>query len=57
MLDIIAFLIYTGVIYHLKKQYDMAEERYRYALSLEPSLMTAKDNLHKLQMTRRKHSI
>ena len=51
------YLSYTGVIYHLKKQYNMAEEHYRYALSLEPSLMTAKDNLHKLQMTRRKHSI
>ena len=56
MLDT-ACLVHAGVIYHLKKQYDMAEEHYHYALSLEPSLMTAKDNLHKLQMTRRKHSI
>ena len=39
------------------KQYDLAGEHYHYALSLEPSLTIAKDNLLKLHAEDEKETL
>ncbi len=53
----VLFVILTGVVYHLKKDYGQAEQEYRWALAIDPSLAIAKNNLQKLLTTKRnKHS-
>ena len=46
----------TGVIHHLRKDYDKAEELYSRALQLDANLSVAKDNLKKLLKSRHKRN-
>ena len=46
----------SGVVCHLMKQYERAEQLYSYALQLNPDLAIAKQNLIKLQKSQRKQT-
>jgi tetratricopeptide (TPR) repeat protein len=45
---------FTGVVYHLRKDYVKAEEAYSLALKLQPDLALARENFNKLLSVRNK---